>query len=88
MRNVSEMGWRDPQRAAQTHLHVDLDRERDALLQLLGLLIEVLAELPDGDSFLENGGRIGRTEGNKHGKMAEDCFKMYEIVKKKKKRKN
>lgn len=31
---------------------MDLDRERDSLLQLLGFLIEVLAELPDRDSSL------------------------------------
>lgn len=37
---------------SQTHLHVDLDRERDSLLQLLRLLIEVLTELADGDSSL------------------------------------
>lgn len=37
----------------QTHLHVDLDRERDSLLQLLRLLIEVLTELADGDSSLD-----------------------------------
>lgn len=56
---------------------MDLDRERDAVLQLLGFLIEVLAELPDGDSFLDGekwwgggGGQGGggwRREGNKHG---------------------
>lgn len=32
---------------------MDLDWERDSLLQLLGFLIEVLAELPDGDSSLD-----------------------------------
>lgn len=32
---------------------MDLDWKRDSLLQLLGFLIEVLAELPDGDSSLE-----------------------------------
>jgi len=32
---------------------VDLDGERHALLQLFGLLIEVLAKLSDGDSFLQ-----------------------------------
>lgn len=31
---------------------MDLDWERDSLLHLLGFLIEVLAELPDGDSSL------------------------------------
>lgn len=65
---------------------MDLDRERDALLQLLGFLIEVLAELPDGDSFLDGkmveGVKKWRREGNKHGKMVEDYFKMYELLKK------
>lgn len=46
----------------QTHLHVDLDCERDALLQLLRFFIEVLAELSNGDSSLD-----GKRE-NKHGK--------------------
>lgn len=36
-----------------THLHMDLDWERDSLLQVFGFLIEVLAELPDGDSSLD-----------------------------------
>lgn len=44
---------RETNQAAQTHLHMDLDRERDALLQLLGFLIEVFAELPDGYSSLD-----------------------------------
>lgn len=67
---------------------MDLDRERDAVLQLLGFLIEVLAELPDGDSFLDGEkwwwgwGGGWRREGNKHGKRVEDCFKMYELLKK------
>ena len=39
--------------ADQTHLDVDPDRERDAFLQLLGLLVEVLAELPNGDASLD-----------------------------------
>lgn len=39
-------------RAAQAYLHVDLDWERDALLELLGFLIEVFAELSNGDSSL------------------------------------
>lgn len=42
---------------SQTHLHVDLDRERDSLLQLLRLLIEVLTELADGDSSLDEENR-------------------------------
>lgn len=48
---------------------MDLDRERDAVLQLLGFLIEVLAELPDGDSFLDGEKWWGgwRREGDKHG---------------------
>lgn len=46
---------------SQTHLHVDLDRERDSLLQLLRLLIEVLTELADGDSSLD--GKTGENEG-------------------------
>lgn len=37
----------------EAHLYVDLNWERDSLLQLLGFLIEVLAELPDGDSSLD-----------------------------------
>lgn len=47
---------------------MDLDWERDSLLQLLGLLIEVLAELSNRDSSLDG----------KHGKMMDDPFKMYE----------
>ena len=54
MLSVKGQGWvrEDPQRGLQTYLHVDLDWERDALLQLLRSLIEILAELPDGDSSL------------------------------------
>lgn len=44
--------WRGEGWVKEKHLHMDLDRERDALLQLFGFLIEVLAELSDGDSFL------------------------------------
>lgn len=36
----------------ETHLDVDLDGKWDAFFQLFGFLIEVLAELPDGDPFL------------------------------------
>lgn len=49
----SGRGFRSSHGVSQTHLHVDLDWKRDSLLQLLGFLIEVLAELSDGDSFLD-----------------------------------
>lgn len=49
--------------STDTHLHMDLDREWNALLQLFGFLIEVLDELPDGDSFLE--GKNKKNEKNK-----------------------
>lgn len=48
----SGMGDTYQRRALETHLYVDLYWKRDSLLQLFGLLIEVLAELPDGDSSL------------------------------------
>lgn len=63
---------------------MDLDRERDAVLQLLGFLIEVLAELPDGDSFLDGEKWWGGWGGGEEREinMVEDCFKMYELLKK------
>lgn len=51
---------------------MDLDRERDAVLQLLGFLIEVLAELPDGDSFLDGEKWWGGGE-EREINMVEDC---------------
>ena len=52
---VGGMGvkWKGSGCVGEKHLHVDLDGERHALLQLFGLLIEVLAKLSDGDSFLQ-----------------------------------
>lgn len=61
---------------------MDLDRERDAVLQLLGFLIEVLAELPDGDSFLDGEKWWGGGGEEREINMVEDCFKMYERLKK------
>lgn len=46
-RGVKGHGW-----VRETHLHLDPDGEREALLHLLGSLIELLAELPNGDSSL------------------------------------
>ena len=46
-RGVKGQGW-----VRETHLHCDPDGERDAVLHLLGFLIEILAELPNGDSSL------------------------------------
>lgn len=56
--------------AAWTHLDVDLDRERDALLQRLGFLIEVFAELSDGDPSLGGSSERGK----------EICGKQWTIV--------
>lgn len=47
--------WKGEGWVKETHLHMDLDWERDPLLQRFGLLIEVLAELSDRDSFLHWG---------------------------------
>lgn len=49
----SGMDFRSSRGVSQTHLHMNLDWKRDSLLQLLGFLIEFLAELSDGDSFLD-----------------------------------
>lgn len=50
------------ERPTTTHLYMDLDRERDALFNLFGFLVEVLAELSDRDPSLDGKKR------NKHGK--------------------
>lgn len=55
----------------ETHLDVDLDRDRDALLQLLCFLIEVLAELPDGDSSLDE-------KRKREGENDKKNFKIHE----------
>lgn len=50
---TSELDFRCWRGVSKTHLHMNLDWKRDSFLQLLGFLIEVLAELSDGDSFLD-----------------------------------
>lgn len=68
--------WKGEGWVKETHLHIDLDRDRDPLLQLFGFLIEVLAELSDRDSFLH----WKRGKKNMEKKVVTGCFKMYELT--------